>query len=492
MATSSNTSSHLEPLRIRQLKPAGPPVRDARWWRRGILTAVAIAVMAIAFALLPGSKTSRPIDPTTLHTIQRGDLLVTITEQGTLESSNNTEIKCKVRGDNTITWVIEAGTNVQPGDELIRLDTLFIEEQISERTKYAHLARSAAARSKADVAAAELAISEYIKGRFVTELSEMQKNLTIANSNFLASKNILAYAKMMAESGYTTELEVEEREFGVSQADLQVQLSKTQIDVLTRFTKEEQLATLVGELKAAKAQYNADRERAYADEHRLQRAQEEFEQCVIRAKRSGMVIYPTGEDWKETPEIEEGATVHKDQVLLLMPDLTQMQVKVGVHESIVKRVQPGLYSIVKIPGKTLEGRVSYVSPVAEPAGWWTGSVVKYDTIVDLPPGTEGVKPGMSVDVGIILARHEDVVMVPINAVIETNKGFACWVATPTGPQRRALQLGDNNDMFILVESGLSAGEQVVLDPLAHVDEAQVEAAKTIDKTTRDPSASQTF
>ena len=55
---------------------------------------------------------------------------MTVTEQGLLESAENTEIKCKVRGWNTVIWVIESGTVVEPGDELVRLDTLFIEEQI--------------------------------------------------------------------------------------------------------------------------------------------------------------------------------------------------------------------------------------------------------------------------------------------------------------------------------------------------------------------------
>ena len=49
------------------------------------------------------------------HTITRGDLIVTVTEQGTLESSDNTEIKCKVRGESTVIWVIEGGTEVQAG-----------------------------------------------------------------------------------------------------------------------------------------------------------------------------------------------------------------------------------------------------------------------------------------------------------------------------------------------------------------------------------------
>ena len=99
------------------------------------------------------------------HTITRDDLLVTVTEQGTLESSDNTEIKCKVRGESTVNWVIEGGTEVKPGDELVRLDTLALEDAISERTKYAHLTRSGAERFRADVARAELAIPEYLEGQ---------------------------------------------------------------------------------------------------------------------------------------------------------------------------------------------------------------------------------------------------------------------------------------------------------------------------------------
>ena len=45
-----------------------------------------------------------------------------------------------------------------------------------------------------------------------------------------------------------------------------------------------------------------------------------------------MVIYPSAAAHKTTPDITEGATVRKDQVLLLMPDLDKMQVKVGIHE----------------------------------------------------------------------------------------------------------------------------------------------------------------
>jgi multidrug efflux pump subunit AcrA (membrane-fusion protein) len=135
---------------------------------------------------------------------------------------------------------------------------------------------------------------------------------------------------------------------------------------------------------------------------------------------------------------------------------------------------------VILPGKTLDAAVSSVSPVTRPAGWWTGNVVKYDTIVDLP-ATEGLKPGMSVEVEVIVARHEDVLFVPLAAVIETKKGFACWVKNGETPQRRPLQLGDSNSMFIIVESGVEEGDEVILDPLAHIKEAQIEAATTLEE-----------
>ena len=114
----------------------------------------------------PNPNPSQDSSSLLTHKIARGDLLVTVIEQGTLESSENTEIKCKVRGSNTVIWVVENGTYVEPGDDLVRLDTLFMEEQIAERTKYALWTRSGAERSRANLARAKLAVGEYEHGRF--------------------------------------------------------------------------------------------------------------------------------------------------------------------------------------------------------------------------------------------------------------------------------------------------------------------------------------
>jgi multidrug resistance efflux pump len=462
-----------------------PPDREHSWWQRGLVAFGVIAVLATVASLIAAATSSQETGPRLTHTVTRGDLRVTVTEQGTLESSENTEIKCKVRGQNTVIWVIESGTVVEPGDELVRLDTLFIQEQIDERTKYAHWSRSGAEHSKGRVAAAELRISEYEQGRYVSELMSLEKDLVIAKSTLRSATNMLRHAEQMAESGYVSELEVEEKKFALTQAELDVKLKNTELHVLKEFTKAEQLQTLKGDLTATQATHEANVERAVADASRRDRAVEEFDYCVVRAERGGLVIHPNAAQW-ETAPIEEGATVHKDRVLLLMPDLSKMQVKVGIHEAVIDRMKEGLTADVTLPDKTLDGTVSSVASVTRPAGWWTGNEVKYDVLVKLP-AVEGLRPGMSAEVEVLIASYEDVLTIPVAAVVETGDGNFCWVKTARGTERRTLVLGDSNDVFTVVEEGLKEGDEVMLNPIAF-REAQT-AAKTPDEAKPDATES---
>jgi len=406
-----------------------------------------------------------------VHTIMRGDLNVTLTEQGTLESSDNTEIKCEVRGNGTINWVIENGTQVKRGDELVRLENKQIEDFLHERTKYAHLSRDAAIGFRAQATRGGLAISEYEEGRFPVQLMTLEKNLVIAESNLLTAKDMLDHSVRMFERGYRSELDVEQKTSAVMEAKLNVELLGTEIDILKKFTKKEELVTLRGNWESAKAAAAGHEEVLAMDEARIALARKEIDRCVIRAERSGLVIYPGAEEWKSTPDIAEGATVHNDQVLLLMPDTSKMQVKVGIHDSMIDHITLGMSARVTLPDRTLNGEVSSVASVAPPAGWWTGNIVKYDVIIQLP-SVEGLKPGMSAEVEVIMDRHKNVLMIPVAAVVETEQGTFCWVGTAEKTQRRSLQLGDSNDTFIVVESGLQAGDQVVLNPTAFIEDAQ--------------------
>ncbi len=455
----------------------------SRWWKRGLLLVVMATVVTSAAMFIPDASSSRDTGPKLTYTIKRGDILVTVREQGTLESSNNTEIKCNIRGYSTVIWMIEGGTEVKPGDLLFRLDTKTIEETVSLQKTNAHIARATLERSTANVKKGKIAISAYLKGRYALQVKSLERDLAIAKSNLNTAQKLLDQSELLFLRGYLTKLEVEANGFTVAEAELELKVKTTELDILKRFTKKMQMETLEGNLTASESKQTADKAGLAMDEARRDRALAELELCVVRAERNGMVIYPSAAAWKNSPDITEGATVRKDQVLLLMPDLSKMQVKVGIHESIVERIKPGLRTRVTLPDITLDAEVSSVATVTRPAGWWTGNVVKYDTIIDLP-AVEGLKPGMSAEVEVIIAEHKNVLTMPIAAVVETVDGNFCWVKTASGPERRSLKLGDTNDVFIVVEAGIQEGDEVLLNPIEFIQDEQKEVLKPVGDSTQ--------
>ncbi len=457
---------HLRPMPSRQHDRIAPTSSRNRGWIFAASVGTVILIASVVAVMFRGARSSSELGPRLTHTIKRGDLAVTVLENGILESAENVEVKCKVRGQSTVIWVIEGGTIVKPGDVLVRLDTLRIENAFNERSKYAFWSRSSAERARANLARATLAISEYSDGRYRAQLLTLEKELAVAESDLRTARSMVSHAKMLADRGYVSDLEVEQRAFAVRQAELNVELKETEIEVLKDFTKEIRVQTLKGNFDAAKANLAAAEERAKMDAARRDLAAAELKRCVIKAEQGGLVIHPSSAKWLVGPEIEEGSTVHKDQVLMLMPDLSRMQVKMGVRESVVEHVKPGQIARVTLPDMTLEGEVASVAVVTLPASWWTGNVVKYDTIIELPSGA-GLHPGMSAEVEIVLARHENVLMIPVAAVVDRESGeCGCWVRTTDGLKRRTIKLGDTNGSFSVVQAGLQEGDQVILNPSA--------------------------
>ncbi len=472
------------PRRLEQALPQQPVTSTAssqgRWFRRVLIAVGVVGILVFVAAFIPDIISKPKVHNHLTHTIRRGDLLVTVTEQGTLESSNNTEIKCKVRGFSTVTWVIPGGTLVESGDELVRLDTKVIEEQFSLTKTDTFIATATLARTQANVTKAAIAIDAYKEGRFKSTLEKLLMELAAKTRNLGNAQKMLERSETLFKQGYVTELEVAGNGFTVTQAELELKVKETEIQVLNEFTKQMTLVTLEGNLTASNSKLAADEAGLAMEIKRRNRAEEELTDCIIKAVRSGLVIYPSAAAWKRTPDITEGATVRKDQVLLLMPDLSKMQVKVGIHESMIERIYPGLDVIVTLPDRTLTAKVSSVASVTRPAGWWTGNVVKYDTIIELPPES-GLKPGMTAEVEVIMAVHKDVLTIPVAAVVDTDNGVFCWVETAEAIERRALQIGDSNDVFVVVKGGLKEGDKVALNPGA-LEEAESNAVKTLNET----------
>ena len=149
----------------------------SKWmWRLLILVLLAGGTAGLG-AIAPRWMASGQKTKHLTHTLTRGDLSVMVTENGAVESSNNKEIKCMVKGGSTVLWVIETGTIVKPGDELGKLDQSQIEVIFfKQKTAYEN-AMANKITAESDVAVAKTSITEYLEGTYQQEKSQIQKEI---------------------------------------------------------------------------------------------------------------------------------------------------------------------------------------------------------------------------------------------------------------------------------------------------------------------------
>ncbi len=440
----------------------------------GITALAAITAGAVPFLQ---QRDGNVVDKSLMtYKVSRGDLSVTVTENGMLESSNNEEIKCMVKGGSTVLWVIETGTIVETGEELVRMDTSLIEDNITQQqiTFERAVANEIIAQSEVDVAKTN--IEEYLNGTYLEERNTIEKS--IFDSEEMVKKRQLAFESSLrlASKGMFGSLQMESEQYAVDSARKDLELQKSKLETLDRYKKKKTVQQLQSALNAAEARLAAEKASLKLAKDRLDRDKEQLTNCIITAPAEGMVIFPSAAEWKETPDIEEGARVREQQTLLMIPDTSKMQVKVGVHESKVSRLRIGMTAKVALQDLELTGKVNEIAEVTRPAGWWTGNMVKYDTMIRLDP-QPGLKPGMSAVVDIVLASYTDVLKVPVAAIVESADGYLCWIRKDDQIERRNVTLGDTNDEYTVVESGLSEGDDVVLNPLSHLEQAEREALK---------------
>jgi RND family efflux transporter MFP subunit len=159
--------------------------------------------------------------------------------------------------------------------------------------------------------------------------------------------------------------------------------------------------------------------------------------------------------------------VYNQQKLFELPDLSRMQVKVRIHESMVKRVKPGQkadISIEAMANLTLHGTVENVGILAENTFWEERGVKQYTIkikIDDLPENS-GLNPGMTAQVKIHCGEVPDVLIVPVQAVAQ-NEGKHYAYVKGSGIERRDVEVGETNEKFVEVKSGLEEGDRVALD-----------------------------
>jgi HlyD family secretion protein len=186
--------------------------------------------------------------------------------------------------------------------------------------------------------------------------------------------------------------------------------------------------------RAAEAQIRSAEASISQSQASVRQNEVNLEHTVITAPIDGLVI---------SRNVDRGQTVAASMqaptLFVLAADLTKMQVVANLDESDVGRIRPGQvvrFHVDAYPTEEFSGKVTQVrlQPIIQQ------NVVTYATVIDVPNPELKLKPGMTANVNVEIARRTNVVRVP-NAALRfrpTNEIFAALGQAP--PEN--LQRGD--------------------------------------------------
>ncbi len=459
-------------------RPRSPHRRPSGGRRGQVDTPILVGAIVLALAgifgawWLLGRGEDAETDRALMHRVTRGEFLLEITERGDLESSDVVEVRSQVKSKNTqgtaILTLIKEGTRVQKGDLLVQLDASALENEFTNQQILVFSAESVMIGSKNAHKLANIAKQEYLEGTFVELEQTIEGEIFVAEENLSRAKEYLKYSERLAAKGHITEYQLEADAFAVEKAEKDLQVAKTKLDVLRRFTKAKMVTQLDSDIATTKAKWEADQKSYELEFAKLEEIRDQVDKCKIVAPSDGTVVYAHDRDGRggEDFVIEEGAVVREGQTLIRLPNQTQMQVEVKINESLVKYVEAGQRAAILPIGfdKPLMGTVTLVNQFSEPQNWRRPDVREYKTQIRVDEDGADLRSGMTAQVTIQCSYLPNVLQIPVQTVYAHGKKFYCFLRDDDGWKAEEVQRGPTNEKFFVVESGLEEGQEIALTP----------------------------
>jgi Cu(I)/Ag(I) efflux system membrane fusion protein len=156
--------------------------------------------------------------------------------------------------------------------------------------------------------------------------------------------------------------------------------------------------------------------------------------------------------------VRPGMAVSPGMTLARIKGLGTVWLEVALPEAMAAAIGPGQSAQARfaaLPGEVINGKVAAVLPEAN------RDTRTLRARIELPNPGQRLKAGMFAQVSLGGAQRE-MLVVPAEAVIRTGRRALVYVADEAGRYRPvAVEIGEQVDEWIVIRSGLSAGQQVV-------------------------------
>jgi membrane fusion protein (multidrug efflux system) len=244
--------------------------------------------------------------------------------------------------------------------------------------------------------------------------------------------------------------------------------------LVSQDTTVEQAQLRSAESAAALAKVNLDRAKELVGKNSiaqsdLDAAAAQFEQAAAQSENIRSVI---GKKTIRAPFsgrlgirlVNLGQTLKAGDAIVSLQALQPIYANFQLPQQELSRISAGFAVQITgdaVPGKAVEGKITAINPDVDTA---TRNVRVQATLEN---GDEQLRPGMFVNVAVLLPRKDDILAIPASAVLYAPYGDSVFVVeagkddkAPKVVRQQFVRLGERRGDFVAVISGLKAGDTI--------------------------------
>lgn len=470
-----------------------------------LLIVAVLLGLGLAVGLRVNKSLHKPPPPPRTVQTHLGDIVIQVSETGTIEPADKVDVKSKAAG-RLLSIPIQEGQYVTKGQLIATVDRSLIGpaltgDEAQLRQAQARLAQAKAgyalqvkqtaaaiAQAQAGLNTAQAHLAAVAAGARPQELSQQKEAVSRAQIAYEDAGRTQKRRQSLLGKGFISQADYDASQVAVDTAASSLATAKQALLLTQAGPRIQDVNDARAQVAAARAQLDAARANSGQDAVKqsdiaqatasvaqisgtIQQLQVNISDTRIVAPASGIVL----KKYKQPNEIVQSATTGFSDAQAIVATLgSRLEVKVGINEVDISKVRahaPARITVDALPDATFAGSVTELAPASTNAfdtsnAGSTSSISKFSVKVGFARYDPRLRSGMSADVRILSRKHARVVLAPLEAVPFTGAHGQLTVLTAPGHQeKRTVATGLRDDADVEIVSGLKPGEKIVVPPL---------------------------
>jgi len=348
------------------------------------------------------------------------------------------EVKVIPKAGGTVKKVyVKLGDEVKTGDILFEIDGSVLALQVEA-------AQAAIGSSKAALNSAKASFELSTGSTMENQISQLRTAVETQEMKYNDSVKNLEKYKLLYEDSVISQQDYDNMKLSVDTAQTQLDYAKNSLRIAEENTSKE---------TENMSQASIDQAEAVVKQSQasLKSAQQQLSYTSVVAEIDGII---------SACNITEGSIASQSSPAMTIVSMDNAKISFNVSDDYINKIKIGAKAYINIEvasEEIFEGTVANIAPAADSV------TMLYPVEIYIENDNHLIKPGMFASLKLVLDEKENVMTVPLNAVLEkSGEKYVFTVDEQNLAHKVIVKTGVHNDENIEITEGINLGNKIVV------------------------------